>query len=271
MIIAHDEDQLQEYMLNKAQISALRPILVDQFLQDSVEIDVDALCDQEEVFVAGIMEHIEQAGIHSGDSACILPPKSISEDILKMVKEATRQIALELKVLGLINIQFVVKKNEGRNELFVLEVNPRASRTVPFVSKSIGIPLAKWATRIIMGQKLEDLKKTSKVKSRLYSIKEAVFPFKKFAGADTILGPEMKSTGEVMALGKTPAEAFCKAQEAAGLPLPFGGNVFISVSDDSKPHLVDLTKRLNENGYVIVATSGTANYFRGNDIPVRGG
>ena len=268
MIIAHDENQLKEYMLSKAQISAIRPILIDQFLEDSVEIDVDALCDRKEVFVAGIMEHIEQAGVHSGDSACILPPKSIPEDMIEEIKKTTTLIALELEILGLINIQFAIKRNKKRDELFVLEVNPRASRTVPFVSKSIGIPLAKWATRIMLGEELKNLCKTSTIQTGLYSVKEAVFPFKKFSGTDTILGPEMKSTGEVMALGKTPSEAFCKAQEAAGLPLPLEGNIFISINDNSKPHLIEITKGLVQNGYNLIATSGTANYFRKNDIAV---
>ena len=269
MVIIHDEDQLKEYMLNIAKVSMVRPILIDEFLQDSVEIDVDALSDQEDVFVAGIMEHIEQAGVHSGDSACILPPKSISQKIIEQVKKATTSIALELKILGLINIQFVIRKNEQQDEIFVLEVNPRASRTVPFVSKSIGVPLAKWATRILLGEKLKDINKNmNTLRPKLYSVKEVVLPFKKFSGTDTILGPEMKSTGEVMGLGRTPSEAFCKAQEAIGLPLPQKGNIFISINNHSKPYLVATVKKLIQAGYKIIATSGTADYFKKSGIPV---
>ena len=269
MVIIHDKDQLNEYMLNIAKVSMIRPVMIDEFLQDSVEIDVDALSDREEVFVAGIMEHIEQAGVHSGDSACILPPKSISQEIIKKVKEAAASIALELKILGFINIQFVVRKNEKKDEIFVLEVNPRASRTVPFVSKSIGVPLAKWATRILLGEKLKNINKnTNAIRTELYSVKEVVLPFKKFSGTDTILGPEMKSTGEVMGLGKTPSEAFCKAQEAIGLPLPKQGNIFISINDHSKPHLTEITKKLIQKGYKIIATLGTANYLQKRSIPV---
>ncbi len=263
MIIIYDENMLRQYMSSMVRVSDLKPILIDEFLQNAVEVDVDALCDQDEVFIAGIMEHIEQAGIHSGDSACILPTKNISEEILTQIKEATIQIGLKFKIKGLLNIQFAVKDNE----LYTLEVNPRASRTVPFVSKAIGLPLPKLATRIIMGNKLKDIPLVSKTSS-LYYVKEVVLPFKKFVGVDTMLGPEMKSTGEVMGIGKTPTEAFYKAQEAAYSPLPNEGTIFISVNDVTKPHLIHLVSALIKHYYTVVATQGTATYLKNHGLKV---
>ena len=264
MMITHDQDMLYQYMSEVIQVSNVKPILIDEFLQDAYEVDVDALCDGDEVFVAGIMEHIEQAGVHSGDSACILPTKNIPENILVQIKDATTRIGLELNIQGLLNIQFAVKKNE----LYALEVNPRASRTVPFVSKSIRLPLAKLATRIIMGDKLKDMSLSARPLPSLYSVKEVVLPFKKFLGVDTILGPEMRSTGEVMGLGKTPEEAFYKAQEAVYAPLPSEGSIFISVNDATKPHLIDFVIELIQHKYKIIATHGTATYFKQNGVNV---
>ena len=264
MMVVYDQEMLSDYLSETTQISNVRPLLIDEFLQNAVEVDVDALSDGEEVFVAGIMEHIEEAGVHSGDSACILPTKSISREILSQIKTATVRIGIELGIRGLLNIQFAVRAGG----LYALEVNPRASRTVPFVSKSIGLPLAKLATRIILGEKIKDLKLPSEVTFRRYSVKEVVLPFKKFLGVDTILGPEMKSTGEVMGLGQTPSEAFYKAQEAANISLPGEGTVFISVNDETKPHLKELVTNLIQHGYRVIATKGTAKHLQKDQLDV---
>ena len=264
MIITYNEEMLHEYMSKVVQVSNVKPILIDEFLQDAYEVDVDAISDGDEVFVAGIMEHIEQAGVHSGDSACILPTKSIPEAILSQIKDATEQIGLELNIKGLFNIQFAVRNHE----LYALEVNPRASRTVPFVSKSIGLPLAKLATQVIMGNKLKHMSLPINVVPSRYNVKEVVLPFKKFLGVDTILGPEMRSTGEVMGVGKTPEEAFYKAQEAIYAPLPNQGNIFISVNDATKPYLMHLVIELIKHKYTIIATRGTADYFEKNGLVV---
>ena len=208
MAIINDEAGLDKYMDEAEEISEDRPILIDSFLDSAVEVDVDALCDAETVFIAGIMEHIEEAGVHSGDSACMLPPQNISEKMLIEIKAATRKLALELGVKGLINIQFAIKEET----LYILEVNPRASRTVPFVSKAIGIPIVKYATMIMLGKKLKDLIPADEYSVKLVNVKEAVLPFNKFPGVDTILGPEMRSTGEVMGIAATAGEAYLKAQ-----------------------------------------------------------
>ncbi|MDH5717264.1 MAG: carbamoyl-phosphate synthase large subunit [Spirochaetia bacterium] len=262
MMIVHNPEQLKDYMEKSTELSQDRPVLIDQFLQHAVEVDVDALCDKQDVFITGILEHIEEAGVHSGDSACILPPANISEKLINEITETTRKIALELNVLGLINIQYAIYENE----LYVIEVNPRASRTVPFISKAIGIPIAKKATEIIMGKTLKELNLIDKPKFDLYYVKEVVLPFKKFAGTDTILGPEMKSTGEVMGIGKTPSEAFFKSQEASGQTLPLKGNVFISVSDTAKKYLIKPLNAIVKSGYVIYATEGTHNFLKNNNI-----
>ena len=229
------------------------PILVDRFLQDAVEVDVDALSDGREVFVAGIMEHIEEAGVHSGDSACSLPPYSLAADIVDALRRQTEALALELGTVGLINIQFAVKDSD----IFVLEVNPRASRTVPFVAKAIGIPIAKIAARVMAGEPLSAFGLRAPEIGHI-AIKEAVFPFARFPGVDVILGPEMKSTGEVMGLDGDFGHAFAKAQLAAGGALPQEGCVFISVRDRDKPHAITLGRRLSELGFRLVATRGTA-------------
>lgn len=254
MMIVHTEDQLRAYMQTSVEVSRERPVLIDQFLSGALEVDVDALSDGNDVFIAGILEHVEEAGVHSGDSACILPTKNISDAILDELRKTTRAIALELKVIGCINIQFAIVGSD----VYVLEVNPRASRTVPFISKAIKVPLAKIATKIMLGHSLKSLGLTKEILPELYHVKEVVLPFKKFSGADTILGPEMKSTGEVMGIGRTVPEAFFKAQVAAGQRLPEKGTIFVSVNDASKPPLLPALKAAAAAGYTIMATDGTA-------------
>jgi carbamoyl-phosphate synthase large subunit len=254
MMIVHNEAQLRTYMATSVEVSRERPVLIDEFLSGAVEVDVDALSDGKDVFIAGILEHVEEAGVHSGDSACILPTKNIPENILTELRRITREIALELKVIGCINIQFAIVDDV----CYVLEVNPRASRTVPFISKAIRTPLAKMATKVMLGHSLASLGLTKEILPKLYHVKEVVLPFKKFSGADTILGPEMKSTGEVMGIGKTVPEAFYKAQIAAGQKLPDKGTIFISVNDPSKAPLIPALKAAAAAGFKILATEGTA-------------
>lgn len=265
MRIVYSEDELANYIETAVKINPEHPVLIDKFLEDATEVDVDAICDGERVVIGGIMEHIEEAGIHSGDSACVLPPVHLSKKILDEIRSATYSLAMELEVRGLINIQFAIKDDE----LYVLEVNPRASRTVPFVSKAIGVPLAKLATWIMLGETLKDLGFTKEIIPKYYSVKEVVFPFKRFPGVDVILGPEMKSTGEVMGIDWDPSLAYAKAQFAAGMKLPLSGKVFISVKDEDKPEVVDIAKKLEEMNFEILATSGTAKYLRECGIRVK--
>jgi carbamoyl-phosphate synthase large subunit len=265
MEIVYDVDDLRRYMHTAVQASPEHPILVDKFLDAAIEIDVDALCDGREVIIGGVMEHIEEAGIHSGDSACSLPPYSISRETMEEIKRQTRLMALELGVKGLMNVQFAVKDGE----IFILEVNPRASRTVPFVSKATGRPLAKLAARVMAGKTLRELGILSEIEPKHISVKESVFPFVKFPGVDTILGPEMKSTGEVMGIDYDFARAFAKAQLGAGVRLPLSGTVFISVRDSDKKHIVSPAKKLYDSGFELVATRGTASYLQEKGIPVR--
>ncbi|NMC74821.1 MAG: carbamoyl-phosphate synthase large subunit [Geobacteraceae bacterium] len=265
MEIVYDVDELRRYMHTAVQASPEHPILVDKFLDAAIEIDVDALCDGREVVIGGVMEHIEEAGIHSGDSACSLPPYSISRETMEEIKRQTRLMALELGVRGLMNVQFAVKDGE----IYILEVNPRASRTVPFVSKATGRPLAKLAARVMAGKTLKELGVDSEIETKHVAVKEAVFPFVKFPGVDTILGPEMKSTGEVMGIDFDFARAFAKAQLAAGVRLPLDGTVFISVRDSDKKHIVSPAKKLYDNGFELVATRGTAAFLKERGIPVR--
>lgn len=264
MEIVYDEDGLRDYIARAVKASPKHPVLIDKYLEDATEVDVDAISDGCDVVIGGIMEHIEEAGVHSGDSACSLPPFSISQEIVTMIKEQTRAMAGELGVIGLINIQFAVKNNI----VYVLEVNPRASRTVPFVSKTTGVPLAKLAAKVISGRKLRDLGFTSEVEFSHVAVKEAVFPFSKFPGVDTLLGPEMKSTGEVMGIDRDFSTAFAKAQSAASPPLPLKGTAFISVKDSDKPATVDIARRLNNAGFLLEATRGTAVEFQKYGIPV---
>ena len=258
MQIIWDREDLQRYMSEAVRVSDEHPVLVDKFLEDAVEVDVDAIADAERVVVGGVMEHIEKAGIHSGDSACALPPYSLGDDQIERIKVQTRALARELGVIGLLNIQFAIK-NET---VYVLEVNPRASRTVPFVSKAIGVPLAKLATKVMLGQRLRDLGFAEEREVGHIAVKEAVFPFVKFPGVDVVLGPEMKSTGEVMGIDRDFRKAYIKSQIAAGSPLPTSGKVFLSVKNRDKRAVLQAAKRLAEMGFSLVATVGTAKLLR---------
>jgi carbamoyl-phosphate synthase large subunit len=263
MQIVYDDDTLRNYMTHAVLASPEHPVLIDKFLDDAIEVDVDALGDGEDYVIGGIMEHIERAGVHSGDSACSLPPKPIGQAIQDEIRRHTIALAKALNVRGLMNVQFAV---QGEN-VYVLEVNPRASRTVPFVSKAIGVPLAKIAARIMAGKKLRELGLSHEILPKHISVKEAVFPFNKFPGVDTLLGPEMKSTGEVMGIDTSFGIAFAKAQLGGGMRLPQGGRVFISVRDEDKPSVAAVAKKLHDIGFVIVATRGTAAYFDAHGIP----
>ncbi len=265
MEIVYDNESLVEYMAKAVNISEDKPVLVDKFLESATEIDVDAISDGDTVVIGGVMEHIEEAGIHSGDSACSLPPFSLSKNLINEITRQTKVLAKELNVVGLINIQYAVKDNE----VYIIEANPRASRTIPFVSKSIGIPLAKLATKLMVGKKLEDIDFTKEVVTDYITVKEAVLPFMKLPGVDTILGPEMKSTGEVMGIDKSFALAFAKSQLASNTILPMKGNIFISVKDNDKLLIVPIAKRLKELGFNIVATRGTAQVLMTSGIEVR--
>jgi len=265
MEIVYDVDNLRRYMYTAVQASPEHPILVDKFLDEAIEIDVDALCDGTDVVIGGIMEHIEEAGIHSGDSACSLPPYSISAKVVDEIRRQTSLMALELNVKGLMNVQFALKGDD----IFILEVNPRASRTSPFVSKATGRPLAKIAASIMGGRSLREQGILEEIKISHVAVKESVFPFVKFPGVDTLLGPEMKSTGEVMGIDDTFAKAFAKAQLGAGVRLPTTGNVFISVKDTDKRHLVKIAQSLISAGFQIIATRGTATYLQEKGVKVQ--
>jgi carbamoyl-phosphate synthase large subunit len=263
MEICYSTADLEAYLSAHVKASPEHPLLLDRFLENAIEVDVDALCDGDEVFVAGIMQHVEEAGVHSGDSACVLPPMSIGDEMLAEIKKATSAIAMELGVIGLINIQFAI----AGGELYVIEANPRASRTVPFVSKAVGAPLAKIASRIMLGQKLSDQDLPDGSGNHV-SVKEAVLPFSRFQGADSMLGPEMKSTGEVIGIGPDFPTAFGKAQAAAGVSLPEEGTVFISVTDTDKATATQLATRFHDLGFKVVATGGTAQAISRMGIPV---
>ncbi len=263
MEIVYDDDGLKACVANALEASGEHPILVDKFLDDATEFDVDAICDGQQVVIGGIMEHIEEAGVHSGDSACSLPPVSVSQKIIDELKRQTKLLALELKVKGLINIQFAVKDNV----IYILEVNPRASRTIPFVSKAIGKPLAKLAAKIMAGMTLEQLGFTQEIEKNYYAVKEAIFPFLKFPGTDTLLGPEMLSTGEVMGLSDDFGTAYAKSQIAVGNSLPTGGTVLLSVKDQDKKRAVDVATQFHALGFKILATKGTCIELIKNNIP----
>jgi carbamoyl-phosphate synthase large subunit len=265
MVIAYDAASVSRYMSEAVEYSQERPVLIDRFLEDAVEVDVDALCDAEDVVIAGIMQHIEEAGIHSGDSSCVLPTVDLSAEVLDTIRAYTRKLALALNVVGLVNLQFAIQRKNGEpDRVFVIEVNPRASRTVPYVSKATGIPLAKIAARLMTGRKLKELLPEQLASHREldtgshYFVKSPVFPWNKFPGVDTVLGPEMKSTGEVMGVADNFGEAFAKAQISAGQHLPLKGTVFFSVNDRDKAQLVELARQYIELGFHIVATEGTA-------------
>jgi len=270
MVIAYDADAVTRYMRQAVEYSQERPVLIDHFLENAIEVDVDALCDSEDVLIAGIMQHIEEAGIHSGDSSCVLPAVDIKEQTLETLRAYTRKLALALKVVGLVNLQFAIQRDEqGNDSVYVIEVNPRASRTVPYVSKATGVPLAKIAARLMTGRKLRELLPDELASGKdlgtgaHYYVKSPVFPWSKFAGVDTVLGPEMKSTGEVMGVASNFGEAFAKAQLSAGQILPTGGTVFFTVNDGDKQAAIPLARRYVHLGFKIVATEGTANALEG--------
>jgi len=263
MEIVEDTPDLRRYVNEAVKVSGKSPLLIDQYLRDAIEVDVDAICDGDDVFVAGIMEHIEEAGVHSGDSACSLPPYTLSQDIQNELKRQARLLALELGVVGLMNIQFAVKDNV----VYLIEVNPRASRTVPFVAKAIGLPVANIAAKVMAGHKLSEFDLDTGEQKHI-AVKEAVFPFARFPGVDTVLGPEMRSTGEVMGLADSFGTAFAKSQLGGGVTLPSSGKVFISVREHHKPLMADLSKELIALGFTIIATGGTTKYLRAEGIEV---
>ena len=258
MEIVYSVDELKRYMSEAVKVSNESPVLLDHFLNAAVEVDVDAVSDGETVVIGAVMQHIEQAGVHSGDSACSLPPYSLPAEVLDQMREQVKQMALELGVVGLMNVQLAYQDGT----IYVIEVNPRASRTVPFVSKCIGVSLAKVAARCMVGKTLQQQQFTREIVPAYMSVKEAVFPFNKFQGVDPILGPEMKSTGEVMGVGDTFAEAFAKAQAGAGEVLPQGGTAFLSVRDADKGGIAAIAQGLVEQGFAIVATRGTADILK---------
>ena len=264
MEIVHEKNQLKNFVEEAFKASEENPILIDKFIDHAMEVDVDAISDGKDVYVAGIMQHIEEAGVHSGDSACCLPPVSIKDNLLKEIKIQTRKLALALKVKGLLNIQFAIKKDE----IFVIEVNPRASRTVPFVSKANGIPLAKIASRIMAGEKLSKYKLKYKTNKK-FAVKEAVFPFNKFPDSDLLLGPEMKSTGEVMGFDDDFGMAIAKSQIAAANSLPTKGLAFLSVKDSHKQEIIGVAQRLVKIGFTLSATKGTADILIKNGMKCR--
>ncbi|MFH1305652.1 MAG: carbamoyl-phosphate synthase large subunit, partial [Candidatus Omnitrophota bacterium] len=265
MRIVYNRETLEEFMGEAFDVSPGHPILLDKFLQNAIEVDVDALCDGEDVVIGGIMEHIEEAGIHSGDSACVLPPHTIPDKVVDKIRKQTKELAVALDIKGLMNIQYAVKDGD----VFVLEVNPRASRTIPFVSKATGVSMAKIAAMIMAGRKIKDIGLKDPMKGLSYtSVKESVLPFSRFSGVDIILGPEMMSTGEVMGISEDFGDAFAKASTAAGQTLPLKGKVFISVQDRDKRNIVFLAKKLHDLEFEIIATRGTAKILKNNNIRV---
>jgi carbamoyl-phosphate synthase large subunit len=262
MRITYDEDTLQQFIHEAIKVNPDHPILVDKFLEEAIEVDVDAVADSEQCIIAGIMEHIEEAGIHSGDSACVIPPYSLPDHIQQTILYNTRALARELNVIGLMNIQFAVKDDK----VYILEVNPRASRTVPFVSKATGIPWAKIAAQVMVGKKLSELGISGEVPINHYAVKEAVFPFNRFPGVDPILGPEMKSTGEVMGIDEEFGRAFIKSQLAASQRLPKEGTILISVNDKDKKTIVGIARQMAVLGFKLAGTRGTALYLKENGI-----
>lgn len=269
MEICYDKAQFERFVSEAFNVSQGQPVLIDRFLEDAVEVDVDAISDGQEVVIAGVMEHIEEAGVHSGDSACAIPPYSLPGPVVKEIREATSALAHHLQVVGLMNIQFAVKKEDGKYNVYVLEVNPRASRTVPFVAKATGVPVANIAAKVMAGISLAEQGMDREPIPAHVSVKESVFPFRKFAGVDIVLGPEMRSTGEVMGISERFSIAFAKSQLAAGVVLPESGNIFLSFASRHKSHVVPLMRRLDQIGYGLLATSGTAKCAEGAGIPVQ--
>jgi carbamoyl-phosphate synthase large subunit len=264
MEIVYQEEDLRRYIRTAVEASPQRPVLVDRFLEDAIEVDVDCIADGETAVIGAVMQHIEQAGIHSGDSACVIPAFSLSPAIQDEIVRATKAMARALEVRGLMNVQFAIKGDA----VYVLEVNPRASRTVPFVSKAIGVPLAKLAAKVMAGKTLRELNFTQEVVPAHYSVKEAVFPFIRFPGIDIALGPEMKSTGEVMGIDGDLGLAYAKSQMAAQPPLPRSGNIFVSVKDSDKAPMVNLARELVALSFKLYATSGTARTLSNAGLPV---
>jgi carbamoyl-phosphate synthase large subunit len=264
MELVYNEEDLRRYMSSAIEVTPDRPVLVDRFLEDAIEVDVDCISDGETTVIGAIMEHIEEAGIHSGDSACVIPTFSLPQEVLDEISAATKAMARELKVRGLMNVQFAVKGHD----VYVLEVNPRASRTIPFVSKAIGVPLAKLAARVMTGKSLRELGFTREIVPKHYSVKEAVFPFLRYEGIDISLGPEMKSTGEVMGIDVDLGLAYAKSQMAAPPPLPISGNVFVSVKDTDKEAVVPVVREFVKLGFGIIATAGTFEMLAAAKIPV---
>ncbi len=268
MEICYDHSQFERFVAEAFVVAQGQPVLIDRFLEDATEVDVDAVSDGDDVVIMGIMEHIEEAGVHSGDSACVIPSFSLSPEVLAEIRQATDAMARRLKVVGLMNVQFAIKEEEGKSVVYVLEVNPRASRTVPFVAKATGVAVANIATKVMVGEKLKDLGITSEPIPRSVSVKESVFPFRKFAGVDIVLGPEMRSTGEVMGISDEFPIAFNKSQIAAGVVLPSSGNVFLSIAARHRDGITDMARQLHEMGYKLLATSGTAQVLERANIPV---
>jgi carbamoyl-phosphate synthase large subunit len=262
MEVVHDQDELKRYMRDAVNVTRASPLLLDRFLDQAVEVDVDAICDGSDVLIGGLMEHIEQAGVHSGDSACSLPPYTLSAEIQQRLCDQVAKMARALNVVGLMNTQFAIKGDE----VYVLEVNPRASRTVPFVSKATGVALAKVAARCMVGQSLAQQGYLEQVTPDFISVKESVFPFAKFQGVDPILGPEMKSTGEVMGIGQSFAEAFAKAMLGSGGKIPLPGTAFLSVREADKNAVIELARELDALGFNLVATGGTAKVIRAGGV-----
>ncbi|MCI0379139.1 MAG: carbamoyl-phosphate synthase large subunit, partial [Gemmataceae bacterium] len=280
MEIVYDEERMKSFVGQALEVSQGKPILIDKFLESAIEVDVDCLCDGQRTIIGGVMQHIEEAGVHSGDSACVIPPHSLPADVIDEIKRQTRAMAMELKVRGLMNVQFAVtgvrsqesgvrgQESGGTAEVNVLEVNPRASRTVPFVAKATNVPLARLASLIMVGKTLDELGIHKEVTPRHYSVKESVFPFNKFPGVDIILGPEMRSTGEVMGIADAFPVAFAKSQIAANSTLPLQGTLFVSVSDRDKADILPIAREFAAMGYRLISTRGTARALRAADIDV---
>ncbi len=268
MEICYDQAQFERYVAEAFVVADGQPVLIDRFLEDATEVDVDAMADGTDCVIMGIMEHIEEAGVHSGDSACAIPPFSLTQPILQEIREATAKLARRLNVIGLMNIQFAIKHEDADPMLYVLEVNPRASRTAPFVAKATGVPVANIATKVMTGISLKELGITKEPIPKHVSIKESVFPFRKFAGVDIVLGPEMRSTGEVMGISDRFSLAFAKSQIAAGSVLPDSGKIFISLTARHKDAAQAIGKDLRELGFELLATSGTAARLEEGGVPV---
>lgn len=268
MEICYDKSQFERFVMEAFLVSSGQPVLIDKFLEDAIEVDVDCIADGVDVVIAGIMEHIEEAGVHSGDSACSIPPQTLSDETLDEIRTATIAMAQRLNVIGLMNVQFAVKRENDIDTVYVLEVNPRASRTVPFVAKATGVPIAKIAAKVMAGARLVELGLTEEPVPRHVSVKESVFPFRKFVGVDIVLGPEMRSTGEVMGIAESFPIAFAKSQLAAGVSLPNSGRVFVSVAERHKDRAVRVAAELHDLGYQILSTRGTASRIEAAGIPV---